>query len=85
MHLRLAQDTLLHPVKRFAYDRFGPDIVEWQHCLTVRDYLLVGLQGIIPFYAGAGLVMIVLGMLGYLEWGRYVRAPSRLHSHETPP
>ncbi|KAI9835788.1 MAG: hypothetical protein M1838_005224 [Thelocarpon superellum] len=73
VHLRLAQDTLLHPVKRFAYDRFGPDIVEWQHCLTVRDYLLVGLQGIIPFYAGAGLVMIVLGMLGYLEWGRYWR------------
>ena len=75
VHLRQAQDTLLDPVKRFAYDRFGPAMNDWQHVLTVREYLMVGLQGIIPFYAGGGLFMVILGFAGYLEWGRYVSSP----------
>lgn len=73
MHLKLAQDTLLDPTKRFAYDRFGPAITEWRNCSSVRDYLLVGVQQIAPYYVAGGLFMIILGVLGYLEWGRYVR------------
>ncbi|ESZ94449.1 hypothetical protein SBOR_5167 [Sclerotinia borealis F-4128] len=73
VHLKLAQDTLLNPAKRFAYERFGPDMVGWQHCSTIRDYLVHGLQTIGPYYGAAGVFMYVLGLLGYLDWGKYWR------------
>jgi len=75
VHLKLAQDTLLDPVKRFAYDRFGPDIIKWRHCSSIRDYVMVGLQTTAPYYAASGLFMVILGVVGYLEWGRYVHPP----------
>jgi hypothetical protein len=73
VHLRLAQETLLNPAKRFAYERFGPDITTWQHCSSTRDYILHGLQSVLPYYGGAAVFMYILGMLGYLEWGKYWR------------
>jgi len=73
VHLKLAQDTLLNPAKRFAYDRFGPDITTWAHCSTIRDYLVHGLQAVLPYYGVAAVFMYVLGLLGYLEWGKYWR------------
>jgi hypothetical protein len=73
VHLRLAQDTLLNPAKRFAYERFGPDITTWQHCSSIRDYILHGLQSLLPYYGVAAVFMYILGMLGYLEWGKYWR------------
>ena len=81
VHLKLAQDTLLDPAKRFAYDRFGPDMVQWRHCTSVRDYVLVGVQSIAPYYAASALFMIILGVLGYLEWGHYVRFPYAFLPH----
>ncbi|KAK0613430.1 hypothetical protein B0T14DRAFT_485139 [Immersiella caudata] len=39
VHLKTAADTLSDPAKRFAYERFGPDAVRWNHCVTIRDYL----------------------------------------------
>ncbi|KUJ18028.1 membrane associated DnaJ chaperone-like protein [Mollisia scopiformis] len=73
VHLKLAQDTLLDPAKRFAYERFGPDIINWQRCSGVRDFVLHGLQAILPYYGAAAIFMYVLGLLGYLEWGKYWR------------
>ncbi|KAM3071420.1 hypothetical protein ACMFMF_007892 [Clarireedia jacksonii] len=73
VHLKLAQDTLLNPAKRFAYERFGPEIVGWQHCSTIRDYLVHGLQSILPYYGMAAIFMYFLGLLGYLEWGKFWR------------
>lgn len=73
IHLRLAQETLLNPAKRFAYDRFGPQVIGWQHCSTIRDYVLHGLQSIAPYYLAAGGFMYFLGLLGYLDWGKYWR------------
>ncbi|MCJ1299456.1 hypothetical protein MMC08_002248 [Hypocenomyce scalaris] len=72
VQLKLAQDTLLNPTKRFAYDRFGPDILRWQHCSSIRDYLLVGLQAAAPMYVGSAIFMVILGVTGYLQWGRFV-------------
>jgi hypothetical protein len=45
-----ANDALADPVKRFAYDRFGPSILEWKGCSTIRDYVVTGLYGLIPGY-----------------------------------
>jgi DnaJ domain len=73
VYLKLAQDTLLNPAKRFAYERFGPGINEWQRCSSMRDYILQGLQSILPYYGVAAVFMYLLGLLGYLEWGKYWR------------
>jgi len=73
VHLKQAQDTLLNPAKRFAYERFGPDIIEWQRCSSVRDFIVHGLQSILPYYGVAAIVMYIFGLLGYLEWGKYWR------------
>ncbi|KAI1763992.1 hypothetical protein GGR53DRAFT_341351 [Hypoxylon sp. FL1150] len=73
MHLKAASDTLVDPARRFAYERFGPDIGSWKHCVTVRDFVGRGVQVVLPYYGLAALVMYVLGLLGYLDWGRYWR------------
>ncbi|TVY54833.1 Chaperone protein DnaJ [Lachnellula suecica] len=73
VHLKLASDTLLNPAKRFAYERFGPSMLEWQRCSSIRDYVLQGLQSILPYYGAAAIAMYVLGLLGYLDWGKYWR------------
>lgn len=73
VHLKLAQDTLLNPAKRFAYERFGPVIVDWQRCSSIRDYLVQGLQSILPNYIVTAMCMYILGLMGYLEWGKYWR------------
>jgi hypothetical protein len=73
MHLKTASDVLTDPARRFAYERFGPEIVGWKHCASIRDYVARGAQQLIPYYGAAAAVMYVLGLLGYLEFGRYWR------------
>ncbi|XDG04189.1 hypothetical protein ABKA04_003804 [Annulohypoxylon sp. FPYF3050] len=73
MHLKTASDTLIDPARRFAYERFGPDVASWKHCITIHDYVVRGIQVVIPYYGFAAVAMYVLGLLGYLDWGRYWR------------
>ncbi|RFU26238.1 hypothetical protein B7463_g10100, partial [Scytalidium lignicola] len=73
VHLKLAQDTLLSPAKRFVYERFGPSMLDWQRCSSIKDYLMVGLQLTLLYYGAAAIAMYGLGLLGYLEWGKYWR------------
>ncbi|KAI4249625.1 MAG: hypothetical protein L6R40_000414 [Gallowayella cf. fulva] len=62
--LKTAQDTLTDATKRFAYERFGPEVLKWQHVSSIRDYLFVGLQNAAPLYGGSVMVMILLSLLG---------------------
>ena len=74
VNLKTAQDTLTDPVKRFAYERFGPDMLKWQHCKTIRDYLFTGMQASsLPLYAGSALMLALLSLTNYLQWGRFWR------------
>jgi len=73
VHLKQAQDYLTDPAKRFAYDRFGPEVAGWQHCATIRDYLVKGGQQIVPYYGLAAVAMYGMGLLGYLDWGKFER------------
>ena len=73
MHLKTASETLVEPARRFAYERFGPDVVEWKNCATVRDYVLRGCQVLVPYYCVAAAALYLLGLLGYLSWGKYWR------------
>jgi len=72
VYLKYASDTLQDPVKRYAYDRFGPDILQNTQAASIRDYVLTALQSIGPSYLGSTLVLIVLGVTGYLQFGRFV-------------
>lgn len=73
VHLKLARDTLVDPAKRFAYDRFGPGILQWRHCTTIRDFVLTGVRDIAMYYAGTLVVLILFGILGYLQQAPYWR------------
>jgi hypothetical protein len=73
VHLKTAADTLTDPAKRFAYERFGPEAVSWPRCVTIRDFVVRGAQALVPYYGMAAAAMYGLGLLGYLDWGRYER------------
>ena len=74
VNLKTAQDTLSDPIKRFAYERFGPDMLKYQHCKTIRDYLVAGVQASsLPLYAGSTLMLALLSLTNYLQWGRFWR------------
>lgn len=74
VHLKLCRDVLADPAKRFAYDRFGPDILQWRSCTTVQDFVKVGVKNTMLYYAGTGAVLVVLGLVGYLKQAAFVSA-----------
>lgn len=71
--LKTAQDTLLHPTRRFAYERLGPVSASWRNVSSIRDYVLQGVQSIIAHYVVGAVAMYVLGKLGFLAFGVYWR------------
>ena len=74
IHLKTASDTLQDAAKRFAYERFGPDVVNWQRCTTIKDYVMRGIvSGIIPQYVVTAATVGVLSFFGYLDVGKYYR------------
>jgi len=73
VRLQLARDALVDPAKRFAYDRFGSDILQWQHAKTIRDYVFTGVQSIAVYYVGTGGALVLLSILGYLQSGKFWR------------
>ncbi|KAL1914640.1 uncharacterized protein VTP21DRAFT_8051 [Calcarisporiella thermophila] len=71
--VRLGFEILSDPVRRFAYDRFGPEVASWQGAVTTRDYLQRGISSAVSFYAGTGLILLVLNVLGKGQFARYWR------------
>ncbi|KAK4626464.1 hypothetical protein CLAFUW4_04315 [Fulvia fulva] len=71
--LKVARDTLADPAKRFAYDRFGPEILTWQNSKSIKDFIYHGTQQLTMYYLGSASVLILLGVLGYLRQGMFWR------------
>ncbi|ODN84457.1 hypothetical protein L202_00404 [Cryptococcus amylolentus CBS 6039] len=67
---RKAYETLSDPVKRYAYDRFGPQIVDWK-AASVREYIYTGLQGSLGFYIVSVIIMFALAIVGKARAGSY--------------
>lgn len=67
LQLQVAKETLTEPAKRFAYDRLGPDIVEWKHAKTIMDYVVIGGRRLIPFYVGSVVAMLGAQWFGFFE------------------
>jgi curved DNA-binding protein CbpA len=75
LHLKLAQDTILDPAKKFAYDRFGPVVVQLTHpgLKTIRDYVYAGLRAKAPEYAANALLLVILNYVWLPQWGQFWR------------
>ncbi|KAF3145288.1 hypothetical protein TWF703_007872 [Orbilia oligospora] len=72
---KIAYDVLLDPVKRFAYERLGPAMTlpDWALCKTRYDFVAHAAWAKLPNYTGSFIVLVVLGVLGVLEFGKYWR------------
>ncbi|CAG8622992.1 16268_t:CDS:1 [Acaulospora colombiana] len=70
---RDAFDTLKSSTKRFAYDRFGPEVVSWAaECTTVGDYLERGLMASSGFYLVSTVAMLLYAIFGQSGFGAFV-------------
>ncbi|RMZ67405.1 hypothetical protein GMOD_00001322 [Pyrenophora seminiperda CCB06] len=74
VHLKHARDIILDPAKRFAYDRFGPDIfAQCQSCSTIKDYADNALLNVGVTYGVLFIILIGANALGFLTDGSYWR------------
>ncbi|KAL1979448.1 hypothetical protein VTN96DRAFT_5946 [Rasamsonia emersonii] len=73
VYLKQAQDTLLDPARRFAYDRFGPDVVQWRNRETMQDFLYAALTQALTQYAAGFVIIVLMNFFLWGPWGRYWR------------
>ncbi|KAK0459377.1 DnaJ-domain-containing protein [Desarmillaria tabescens] len=75
MRVRDAFEALKNPVVRFAYDRFGPDVLLWQQLSTPREYLRQGLVQSSGFHIVSGLVLVFYSSIGRESPVKFVCVP----------
>lgn len=75
VQFKLAHDTILDPAKRFAYDRFGPSIVQVHQpgLKTMRDYVYAGLRSKIPEYMMSAVMLVIMNYVWLPKWGQFWR------------
>ncbi|KAL7417377.1 hypothetical protein BDY24DRAFT_411364 [Mrakia frigida] len=64
---RRAYDVLSDEVRRWAYDRFGPDIAFWKGVATQREYLLRGVTSSIGYYVVSAAVHLLMRITGQVS------------------
>ncbi|KAF8601602.1 chaperone J-domain-containing protein [Ceratobasidium sp. AG-I] len=64
IQVRDAYEALKHPIKRYGYDRFGFDALEWKVAENPHAMLYQGLEHAMHYYVPTGLVMLVLAVVG---------------------
>lgn len=74
IHLKTASDTLQDAAKRYAYERFGPTMLTWTKCITIKDYVNHGVMYVIlPYYAVAAATIYCFGLIGYMDFAKFYR------------
>ncbi|KAF8161443.1 hypothetical protein B0H34DRAFT_747330 [Crassisporium funariophilum] len=77
MQVRDAFEALKDPVVRFAYDRFGGDVLLWrQQCKTTREFLRQGLMVSSGYHIVAGIALLFWSAIGAPTPVSFVRRPS---------
>lgn len=46
------------------YSRFGPDVLGWRDCTTMKDYLRRGLLGSLPRHIMTGIALFLFSVVG---------------------
>lgn len=59
-----AFEALKDPVVRFAYDRFGPDVLQWKECSTMKEYLRRGLLSSLMYHIAMGAGLVLMSIIG---------------------
>ncbi|KAF5357335.1 hypothetical protein D9758_005940 [Tetrapyrgos nigripes] len=62
--VRDAFEALKNPTVRFAYDRFGPGVLQWTQLSTPRDYIRHGLLQSSGYHIVSGLALFVISGIG---------------------
>ncbi|KAH9047321.1 hypothetical protein EDB84DRAFT_510187 [Lactarius hengduanensis] len=62
--VREGYEALMEPNKRWAYDRFGADILTCKECVTQREFLARGLIQSLGFHIVSGLALLFFSMIG---------------------
>ncbi|KAF2157262.1 hypothetical protein K461DRAFT_220375 [Myriangium duriaei CBS 260.36] len=73
IRLKLGKDVLVDPARRFAYDRFGPDILQWRSCKTIYDYVFVGVKNALMYYGVTAVTLATLSVVGYMRAASFWR------------
>lgn len=70
---RDAFDTLKSSTKRWAYDRFGPEVIGWEkECTSLGDYIERGLMASCGFYLVSAVAMVLYAIFGQSGFGAFV-------------
>lgn len=75
VELRKGVDVLENEGKRWAYERFGDDVINWGKLVTNREFLMRGVQQSVAFYVFAAGSIIMIG---------FFRKEERQHSFVSP-
>jgi len=62
--VREGYEALMEPNKRWAYDRFGADILTCKECVTQREFLTRGLIQSLGFHIVSGLALLFFSVIG---------------------
>jgi len=62
--VREGYEALMEPNKRWAYDRFGAEILTCKECVTQRDFLGRGLIQSLGFHIVSGLALLFFSVIG---------------------
>ncbi|KAF2637371.1 hypothetical protein P280DRAFT_472088 [Massarina eburnea CBS 473.64] len=74
VHLKEMKDVVLDPARRFAYDRFGPDVFrQCAKCVTVKEYVDNSLLTAVGTYGVLLVFLFGANALGFLKDGAYWR------------
>ncbi|THH18391.1 hypothetical protein EW146_g2580 [Bondarzewia mesenterica] len=73
VEVREGYETLMDPVKRWAYDRFGPKVLQCIHCKTPDDFLEEGLVSMMGFHTFSAMGLIFFSVIGKTNGVSYWR------------
>ncbi|WOO78713.1 Chaperone protein DnaJ [Vanrija pseudolonga] len=62
--VRQAYEGLSDPIKRFAHDRFGPQIARWNGVVSSREYIHHGLLNAGVFYGISAGFLVLFSLIG---------------------
>ncbi|THH18688.1 hypothetical protein EW146_g2351 [Bondarzewia mesenterica] len=73
VEVREGYEALMDPVKRWAYDRFGPKVLQCIHCKTPDDFLEEGLVSMMGFHTFCAMGLIFFSVIGKTNGVSYWR------------